>query len=93
MWGWLACLPNFIIIELLYRILRLLFIREGHKGVAPIVAIEVHHHSHFIDFANLQTERKVILIERFVGKVGCVQKRPAASLTTSHQSSTKSRAK
>lgn len=63
----LPCLPNFIIIELLYCIPCFLFIREGHKGVAPVVAIKVHHHSHFIDFANLQIERK-----RVVSKVGGV---------------------
>lgn len=50
-------LPDLIIIECLYCILGLLFIGEGHKGVAPVVAIEVHHHPHLIDFANLPSER------------------------------------
>lgn len=57
LWRCLPCLPDFIIVECLYCILGLLFIGEGHKGVAPIVAIEVHHHPHLIDFANLPSER------------------------------------
>ena len=39
-------------------ILGFLFIWECYKCIASIVAIKIHHHSHFINFTNLQVMKR-----------------------------------
>ncbi len=48
--------PDFIVVELFHGILSLLFCGEGNKCIASIVAIEVHHHPYFVNFAKLQRQ-------------------------------------
>lgn len=48
--------PDFIVVELFHGILSLLFCGEGNKCITSIVAIEVHHHPYFVNFAKLQRQ-------------------------------------
>lgn len=48
--------PDFIVVELFHGILSLLFSGEGNKRIASIVAIEVHHHPYFVNFAELRRQ-------------------------------------
>lgn len=54
--------PDFIVVELFHGILSLLFCGKGNKCIASIVAIEVHHHSYFVNFAKLQTQVSVTVL-------------------------------
>ncbi len=54
--------PDFIVVELFHGILSLFFCGEGNKCIASIVAIEVHHHPYFVNFAKLQRQVSVTVL-------------------------------
>lgn len=55
--------PDFIVVELFHGILSLLFCGKGNKCIASIVAVEVHHHPYFVNFAKLQRQGNLTFLK------------------------------
>lgn len=51
--------PDLVVVELLHGCFGFQFGAEGDKGVASVVSVEVHHHSHLVDLTKLEEEGAV----------------------------------